>query len=55
MHPDVDWPNAIDGLRLSGHEPVRPYWERQFETINPQVEPKGLSEEEAVSSSISTR
>ena len=38
MHPDVDWPNMIDGGREHGHSAVRAYWERQFATIDPQVE-----------------
>jgi ketosteroid isomerase-like protein len=46
MHPDVDWPNAIDGGRVHGHDEVRAYWERQFETIDPHVEPEGFSEED---------
>ena len=28
MHQDVDWPNAIDGGRVRGHDAVRGYWER---------------------------
>jgi hypothetical protein len=39
MHPDVDWPNMIDGGREHGHAAVRAYWERQFETTEPHVEP----------------
>jgi ketosteroid isomerase-like protein len=46
MHPAVDWPNAIDGGRVQGHDEVRAYWERQFETIDPHVEPEGFSEED---------
>jgi hypothetical protein len=46
LHPDVDWPNAIDGTRLRGHEPVREYWLRQFETMDPRVEPQAISEDE---------
>jgi ketosteroid isomerase-like protein len=46
MHPDVAWPNAIDGGRVHGHDEVRAYWERQFETIDPHVEPEGFSEED---------
>jgi hypothetical protein len=45
MHPEVDWPNAIDGGRVHGHAEVRAYWERQFETIDPHVEPVGIVEE----------
>ncbi len=46
MHPDVDWPNAIDGGRLHGHETIRAYWTRQLETIDPRVEPLAFSEDE---------
>ena len=30
MHPDVDWPNGMEGGREHGHDAVRAYWERQF-------------------------
>jgi ketosteroid isomerase-like protein len=44
MQPDVDWPNAIDGGRVRGRDEVRAYWERQFETIEPHVEPESFEE-----------
>jgi hypothetical protein len=47
MRPDVDWPNAIEGGRVRGHDAVRQYWNRQFEVIDPQVQPQGFSEDEA--------
>jgi ketosteroid isomerase-like protein len=37
VHADVDWPNAIDGGRVRGHEEVRGYWTRQFETGRSEV------------------
>jgi ketosteroid isomerase-like protein len=40
MHPDVDWPNAFEGGRVHGREAVREYWTRQFEQIDPRVEPE---------------
>ena len=40
MHPDVDWPNAFEGGRVHGREAVREYWSRQFEQIDPHVEPE---------------
>ncbi len=43
LQPDVDWPNAIEGGRLRGHEEVRRYWSRQFEAIEPRVEPEAVS------------
>lgn len=45
VHADVDWPNAIDGGRVRGHEEVRGYWTRQFETTDPRVEPQAFSED----------
>jgi hypothetical protein len=43
MHRSVDWPNAIDGGRVRGHDDVRAYWTRQFTEIDPQVEPVGFA------------
>ena len=39
MHPDIDWPNAMEGGRLRGHKAVREYWLRQFELIDANVDP----------------
>ena len=39
MHPDVDWPNGMEGGIEHGHEAVRKYWTRQWTIINPIVEP----------------
>jgi uncharacterized Fe-S cluster protein YjdI len=40
---DVDWPNAIDGGRLHGHEAVRAYWAQQFTVVNPTVTPTDVA------------
>jgi ketosteroid isomerase-like protein len=40
MADDVDWPNAWEGGRLAGKDAVRDYWTRQFEQIDPRVEPR---------------
>ena len=42
MHPDVDWPNGMEGGRELGHEAVRAYWTRQFGMIDSHVEPVGF-------------
>jgi ketosteroid isomerase-like protein len=42
MHPDVDWPNGMEGGRIWGREAVRQYWLRQWNQINPVVEPQGV-------------
>jgi hypothetical protein len=46
LHPEVDWPNRMEGGRVSGHQGVRDYWTRQWGLIDPQVEPRGFSTEE---------
>ncbi|GAA0994530.1 hypothetical protein GCM10009555_087190 [Acrocarpospora macrocephala] len=43
MSPDVDWPDMIEGTRLHGPAQVRTYWLRQFDTIDPHVEPQGFT------------
>ena len=39
MHPDVDWPNGMEGGRVHGHAGVRDYWTRQWAIIDPHVTP----------------
>jgi ketosteroid isomerase-like protein len=45
MHPDVDWPNGMEGGRELGKDAVRAYWRRQFEILDPRVEPQGFAAE----------
>jgi ketosteroid isomerase-like protein len=40
MDPDVDWPNAWEGGRVTGRRAVAAYWVRQFESIQSTVEPE---------------
>jgi len=42
MHPDVEWPNGMEGGYVHGREAVRAYWTRQWTTIDPHVEPRGF-------------
>ena len=42
MHPNVDWPNGMEGGRERGREAVRAYWTRQFELIDSHVEPEAF-------------
>ncbi len=39
MHPEVDWPNAMEGGRIHGHAEVRAYWERQWGSLDSQAWP----------------
>jgi hypothetical protein len=39
LHTDVSWPNGWEGGYVAGHDEVRAYWLRQWQQINPTVEP----------------
>jgi ketosteroid isomerase-like protein len=45
MHANVDWPNGMEGGRVLGKAAVRDYWKRQFEVLDPHVEPKNFTGE----------
>lgn len=47
LHPLVDWPNGIEGGRIHGRENVRAYWIRQWNMINPRVEPVNIRQDES--------
>jgi hypothetical protein len=45
MHANVDWPNGMEGGRVLGKDALRNYWRRQFEILDPRVEPQNFSTE----------
>jgi hypothetical protein len=45
MHPDVDWPNGMEGGRVHGHQGIREYWTRQWSMIDPKVYVEHVSED----------
>lgn len=45
MQPNVDWPNAIENRREIGRENVREYWRKQWQMLDPHVEPIGFSDD----------
>jgi hypothetical protein len=47
MHPDVDWPNGMEGGRVHGHGGVREYWTRQWGMLDPHVEPVDFRADES--------
>jgi len=47
MHPDVVWPNGMEGGFVYGVEGVRDYWTRQWAILDPKVEPIGIAQDEA--------
>jgi hypothetical protein len=46
MHHDVEWPNGMEGGYVHGHEGVRNYWTRQWQQIDPHVEPQRFETDE---------
>jgi nuclear transport factor 2 (NTF2) superfamily protein len=46
MHPDVDWPNGMEGGYVHGRDAVRDYWTRQWRLIDPHVEPRRFALED---------
>jgi len=47
MHPDVVWPNGMEGGVVHGHDGVRAYWTRQWGMINPHVDPVSFAPDES--------
>ena len=39
MDTEVAWPNGMEGGYVHGHEAVRAYWTRQWQLLDPHVEP----------------
>ncbi len=39
MHPEVQWPNGMEGGWVNGRESVRAYWTRQWAVVDPHVDP----------------
>jgi hypothetical protein len=44
LHPEVQWPNGWEGGYVNGHNEVRNYWTRQWQELNPNVEPVAFNE-----------
>ena len=47
MHPDVEWANGLEGGYVHGHEAVRDYWTQQWMLIDPHVEPRRFTTDDA--------
>ena len=46
MHPDVEWPNGMEGGTVHGHAGVREYWTRQWSVLDPHVDPVSFAADE---------
>jgi hypothetical protein len=44
MQPKVQRSKAWEGGYISGHDEIKQYWTRQWNEINPNVEPIGFNE-----------
>ena len=44
MHPEVEWPNMLEGTTIRGHEAIREYWTKQFQLTSSRVEPEEFIE-----------
>ena len=44
MQPGVQWSKAWEGGYISGHDEIRAYWTRQWQELNPNVDPVGFTE-----------
>ena len=44
MDSNVFWPKAFEGGYVKGYDAVKEYWIRQWDEINPKVEPISLVE-----------
>lgn len=44
MHPDVDWPNFLEGGRIRGRDALRSYWVEQFNMVQPEASPIDMNE-----------
>jgi hypothetical protein len=47
MHTDVEWPNGMEGGYVYGHDGVRAYWTRQWQQIDPHVDPVRIDFDES--------
>jgi len=46
MHPDVVWPNGMEGGSVYGRDAVREYWTRQWAVFDPHVESLSFERDE---------
>lgn len=43
LSPEVVWANGMEGGYVYGHSGVREYWTRQWQVIDPHVEPLSIT------------
>lgn len=55
VHPEVDWPNGMEGGYVHGHAAVRDYWTRQWRSIRTSSHGASPSRAMGASPSMSIR
>ena len=46
MHADVEWENGMEGGFVHGYDAVRSYWARQWQVLDPTVQPIAFAEDD---------
>jgi len=46
LHPEVEWANGMEGGHVHGRDGVREYWTRQWQTLDPHVDPVSVEPDE---------
>lgn len=44
LHPNVHWPNGWEGGYVDGPDQVKAYWLRQWQALDPTVNPEKIEE-----------
>ena len=44
MHPEVSWPNFLEGGRVEGRDALTAYWTNQFAIVTPEASPIEMRE-----------
>jgi ketosteroid isomerase-like protein len=44
LHPEVEWPNMLEGTVIRGHQAIRDYWTKQFQLTASRVDPEEFIE-----------
>jgi len=55
MKPDVKWANGMEDGLVYGRDNVREYWRKQFEILQPQLEPLEFERDENNRSVVTVR
>jgi nuclear transport factor 2 (NTF2) superfamily protein len=45
LDPEVEWANGMEGGHVHGRDGVRAYWTRQWQTIDPHVDPVSIEKD----------